>query len=47
MWGGAMMFNQIVIQEEAIDIIKERAESICLTVHEDGVAHKLKELFDL
>ena len=23
MWGGAMMFNQIVIQEEAIDIIKE------------------------
>ena len=35
------------IQEEAIDIIKERAESICLTVHEDGVAHKLKELFDL
>ena len=31
----------------AIDIIKERAESICLTVHEDGVAHKLKELFDL
>lgn len=31
----------------ALDIIKERAESICLTVHEDGVAHKLKELFDL
>lgn len=23
MWGGAMMFNQIVIQEEALDIIKE------------------------
>ncbi len=23
MWGGAMMFNQIIIQEEAIDIIKE------------------------
>ena len=23
MWGGAMMFNQIVIQEEAIDIVKE------------------------
>ena len=23
MWGGAMMFNQIVIQEEAIDIVRE------------------------
>lgn len=23
MWGGAMMFNQIVIQEEAMDIVKE------------------------
>ena len=23
MWGGAMMFNQIVIQEEATDIVKE------------------------
>ena len=23
MWGGAMMFNQIVIQQEAIDIVKE------------------------
>lgn len=23
MWGGAMMFNQIVVQEEAIDIIRE------------------------
>lgn len=23
MWGGAMMFNQIVIQEEALDIVKE------------------------
>ena len=23
MWGGAMMFNQIVIQEEAIDIVKD------------------------
>ena len=23
MWGGAMMFNQIVVQQEAIDIIKE------------------------
>ncbi|MFR7590679.1 MAG: Cof-type HAD-IIB family hydrolase [Longibaculum sp.] len=31
----------------AIDIIKEKAETICLSVHEDGVAHKLKELFDL
>src|SRR5574344_224940 len=23
MWGGAMMFNQVVIQEEAMDIVKE------------------------
>ena len=23
MWGGAMMFNQIVVQQEAIDIVKE------------------------
>ena len=23
MWGGAMMFNQIVIQEEAMDIVRE------------------------
>ena len=23
MWGGAMMFNQIVVQEEAIDIVKD------------------------
>lgn len=23
MWGGAMMFNQIVVQEEAMDIVKE------------------------
>ncbi|MBR6520106.1 MAG: FAD-dependent oxidoreductase, partial [Paludibacteraceae bacterium] len=23
MWGGAMMFNQIVVQEEALHIIKE------------------------
>ena len=23
MWGGAMMFNQVVIQEEAMDIIRE------------------------
>ena len=23
MWGGAMMFNQIVVQKEALDIIKE------------------------
>lgn len=31
----------------AIDIIKEKAEDICLGVMEDGVAYKLKELFDL
>lgn len=31
----------------ALDIIKEKAKDICLTVQEDGVAHKLKELFDL
>ncbi len=29
----------------AIDIIKEKAEDICLSVEEDGVAYKLKELF--
>ena len=23
MWGGAMMFNQIVVQKEAIDIVKD------------------------
>ena len=23
MWGGAMMFNQIVVQEEALDIVKD------------------------
>lgn len=31
----------------ALDIIKEKAETVCLSVHEDGVYHKLKELFDL
>jgi len=29
----------------AMDIIKEKAETICLSVYEDGVAYKLKELF--
>ena len=29
----------------ALDIIKERAEDVCLSVLEDGVAHKLNELF--
>lgn len=29
----------------AIDIIKEKAEDICLSVYEDGVAYKLEELF--
>lgn len=31
----------------AIDIIKERAEIICLSVEDDGVAHQLQQLFDL
>lgn len=31
----------------AIDIIKEKAEEICLSIEEDGVAYKLKDLFDL
>lgn len=31
----------------AIDIIKEKAEDICLSVNEDGVGYKLEELFDL
>lgn len=31
----------------AIEIIKEKAETVCLSIHEDGVAHKLNELFDL
>lgn len=31
----------------AIDEIKEKAEIICLSVLEDGVAHQLKELFDI
>ena len=31
----------------ALDIIKERAEDICLTVQENGVAYKLAELFDI
>ncbi|MEG0277222.1 MAG: HAD family hydrolase [Coprobacillus sp.] len=31
----------------AIDIIKEKAEDVCLGVLEDGVAYKLEELFDL
>lgn len=29
----------------AIDIIKEKAEDICLSIYEDGVAYKLEELF--
>lgn len=29
----------------ALNIIKEKAEDICLSVNEDGVAYKLKELF--
>lgn len=29
----------------AIDIIKEKADEICLSVEEDGVAYKLEELF--
>lgn len=31
----------------AIDILKEKADDICLSVQEDGVAYKLKELFNL
>ena len=31
----------------AIDVIKDRADEICLSVLQDGVACKLKELFDL
>ena len=35
MWGGAMMFNQIVIQEEAMDIVKEF--DISFTPYTDGL----------
>ena len=28
MWGGAMMFNQVVIQQEAMDIIRDTVDSI-------------------
>ena len=35
MWGGAMMFNQIVIQEEAMDIVKEF--DINFTPYTDGL----------
>ena len=31
----------------AIDIIKEKADEVCLSVKEDGVYYKLKDLFDL
>lgn len=31
----------------ALDIIKEKAENICLSVHEDGVAYQLQKLFDI
>lgn len=31
----------------AIDIIKEKADEVCLSVNEDGVYYKLKDLFDL
>lgn len=31
----------------AIDTIKEKSDEICLSVDEDGVYHKLKELFDI
>ena len=31
----------------AIDIIKQKADEICLSVHEDGVYFKLKDLFDI
>lgn len=34
-----------IAMENALDIIKEKAEEICLSVYEDGVAYKLKELF--
>lgn len=35
MWGGAMMFNQIVIQEEALDIVRDFG--INYTPFEDGL----------
>lgn len=35
MWGGAMMFNQVVIQEEAMDIIRELG--INYTPYQDGL----------
>lgn len=31
----------------ALDIIKQRGERVCLSVNEDGVYHELKEMFDL
>lgn len=35
MWGGAMMFNQIVVQEEAMDIVRDF--DIAYTPFEDGL----------
>jgi len=35
MWGGAMMFNQIVVQEEALDIVKDF--DINYTPYENGL----------
>ena len=35
MWGGAMMFNQIVVQEEALSIVKDF--DINYTPYEDGL----------
>ena len=35
MWGGAMMFNQIVIQEEALQIVKDF--NISYEIFEDGL----------
>lgn len=35
MWGGAMMFNQIVVQSEAMDIVREF--EICHEPYEDGL----------
>ena len=44
------MFETIgypIAMGNAIDIIKEKAKEVCLSVQEDGVAYKLTELFDI
>ena len=44
------MFDTVahpIAMGNALDMIKEKAEIICLSVDEDGVYHQLKDMFDL